>query len=297
MRPWLRRAMVLAIAVAGAIALVTQWDRVRDEATELTAGALLGAGAAAAAAAIASMLAWRAVLHDLGAPLPAAAGARLFFLAQLGKYVPGGVWPVVTHMELGREYDVRRHRTAAALAVTTALSIVTAALLAAALLPLAAGDRAADYAPLLAVVPLIAVTLHPRVLARILEWGLRRLGREPLERAPTWRGVLVATAWLSAMWLLFGGHAWLLARDLGGDGAGLLALCTGAFAVAWSAGFLFLLTPAGLGVREAALVALLAGEIGASGATVLALASRLLLTAADLALAALAALLARRAAR
>ncbi len=44
------------------------------------------------------------LLNDLGSPLPPAGSLRVFFLGQLGKYVPGSVWPAVAQMELGRDY-------------------------------------------------------------------------------------------------------------------------------------------------------------------------------------------------
>ena len=42
-----------------------------------------------------SFLIWRGTLAVLGNRLPIRPGARLFFVTQLGKYLPGAVWPVV----------------------------------------------------------------------------------------------------------------------------------------------------------------------------------------------------------
>jgi hypothetical protein len=61
-----------------------------------------------------SFLGWRAVLADYGGRLPLAGGLRVFFLSQLGKYLPGSIWPAVAQMELGREYKVPRRVSAAA---------------------------------------------------------------------------------------------------------------------------------------------------------------------------------------
>ena len=38
-----------------------------------------------------------------GSPLPLAVARRVFLLAQLGKYLPGSVWPVLAQTELGRD--------------------------------------------------------------------------------------------------------------------------------------------------------------------------------------------------
>jgi uncharacterized membrane protein YbhN (UPF0104 family) len=82
---------------------------------------------------------------------------------------------------------------------------------------------------------------------------------------------------------------WLLSDRLGAhDGAGVLR-AIGGFALAWCVGFVAVVVPAGAGVREVLLVAVLAPVIGAGGAIAVALASRLLTTAADLMTAAAAA--------
>lgn len=60
------------------------------------------------------MLAWRSILRGLDSPLPVRPSARVYFVGQLGKYVPGSVWTVLTQMELGRDHNVPRRRSAAA---------------------------------------------------------------------------------------------------------------------------------------------------------------------------------------
>jgi uncharacterized membrane protein YbhN (UPF0104 family) len=57
---------------------------------------------------------------------------------------------------------------------------------------------------------------------------------------------------------------------------------TGGFAVAWCAGFLLVVAPAGAGVREAALVLVLGGTLARPQAWVVALVSRLLFVVGDL---------------
>jgi uncharacterized membrane protein YbhN (UPF0104 family) len=57
---------------------------------------------------------------------------------------------------------------------------------------------------------------------------------------------------------------------------------TGAFTASYLAGLLALVAPGGIGVRESVMILLLQGPIGLAAATVLALASRVLLTLAEL---------------
>ena len=71
-------------------------------------------------------------------------------------------------------------------------------------------------------------------------------------------------------------------------------LVVAAYAAAYAAGFLALLTPAGLGIREGVLVVALAPVLPAGPALVVALVSRLWMMLVELAGAALTHLLARR---
>ena len=94
-----------------------------------------------------------------------------------------------------------------------------------------------------------------------------------------------ATLLYLPVWLLLGTSFWLCARGLIAVPVSDLALYIGVFAVAWLAGLLAIYAPGGLGVREAVLVALLHGRIGAGDALVLAAASRLMLILVDVLLA------------
>ena len=49
----------------------------------------------------ANLQAWQVLLAGLGSPLRTTTAGRIFFIGQLGKYIPGSVWPILTQMELG----------------------------------------------------------------------------------------------------------------------------------------------------------------------------------------------------
>jgi hypothetical protein len=206
----------------------------------------------------------------------------VFFFGQLGKYLPGSVWPLLAQMELGRGYKVPRRASGAAVMIFMLLILGTGLLVAALALPFLAGDALRRYGWTLSVLPVAAVLLYPPVLNRILAAGLRLARRDPVPNPLSLRGVLGAVGWSLVAWVLYGVHIWILARMLGAHGAGLLARSTGAFAAAWCVGFLVVLAPAGGGAREAALIVLLGTGIGTARATVIAVVSRLLLTIGDL---------------
>ncbi len=293
-RQLLRGLLVAAVLGLLTVVLLRNGAALRRSAQELSPVALGLALLAVLAGLGCGMLAWRTVLADLGSPVPLPAAMRIFFLGQLGKYVPGSVWPIVAQMELGREYGVPRTRSGVVGLVAVALSLVAGLLVAAVTLPFLSAHALAAYWPAFLAVPVLGVGLLPVVLNPVLDRLLRLARRGGLERPLSGRGVLTALGWSGGTWACFGLQVWLLLRDLGPARASLLPLAVGAFALAWTVGFLVVVAPAGAGVREVVLVLALAPGASRAAALLVALTSRALMTLGDLVWAGAAVLRSRR---
>jgi uncharacterized membrane protein YbhN (UPF0104 family) len=231
---------------------------------------------------------FQVTLAGLGSPLSLVQAGRIFFLGQLGKYVPGSVWPIVVQMELGADAGVPRSSTVLTLLFLYLLYTTSAGLVSAGCLPWVT-DLVPVWLAALAVLVGIALLLPP-VLNRIIALGLK-IVRQPSRPQFELRPILSSFGWALVMWTGFGLHILLLAHDLHPPlTRHLLLLCVGGYTLAWICGFLFILAPAGGGVRELVLTALLAGTVGHDAAFAVALVSRLMTTVADLVCALIAAL-------
>lgn len=283
------RVGFLVVALGfGVWAVVSQWEAISDGLSRLS-WPLLGLSLVAVVGALlAGMLMWRALLADLGSPLRLADAAKIFFIGQLGKYIPGSVWPVLAQMEMGKDHGIPRARSAAAFFLTYPIYLATGLLVAVATLPAFAGDSVAGYAWLLLLLPVLAVGLHPKVVNGVLNLGFRLLRRPPLERPLTARGVLTSTGWAFAGWAAYGVQLAVIVHGLGATGPRAVALSFGAFSLAWCLGFVFVLAPAGAGVREVAMVAALAPVLDQGSAIAAALVSRVVVSVGDLVCAAFA---------
>jgi glycosyltransferase 2 family protein len=280
----LRLIVAVVFLAVVAVVLAGQWRQARPLLGRLDAPVLLASWALVLAGIYATFRSWRAVLADLGGALPQAPAMRVFYLGQLGKYLPGTVWPAVTQMRLGRDYRVPPRASGAAFVVFMLLLIGTGLLVGLPVIPLLGRDAADEYRWLALVVPLFALALSPPVLNRVMAVALRWARRPPMPAPLTPGGVLRGAGWAVLSWLCYGGQVYLLARTLGAHGGALLWLqCTGAFAAAFVSGPLLLVVPAGAGVREAALLLLLGSTVTAPVAAVIAVVSRLLFVAGDLA--------------
>lgn len=204
--------------------------------------------------------------------------AKIFFLGQLSKYVPGRVWGVVTHIAHGREAGVPAAQMTSAYLLSLALTVLTGTgvglLAAPAALPghwlwlclPALGFLACAVWPVLATRPIAAVA---------------RLVRRPVEPPPD-RAVRLAILFAVAAWLASGVHLWLLVLALGAPVWSGLASAIGAFALATVVSSLAVIVPDGWGVRELTITAALATVLPAGLAATAALASRLVCVLAEL---------------
>jgi uncharacterized membrane protein YbhN (UPF0104 family) len=252
------------------------------------------AGLAVAVAMAFIMQSWRVLMIDLGSDLPLPAAARIFYLSQLGKYVPGSVWVLLAQVDLGREHKVPPRRSATVGVLILVLSNAAGLLAALLTLPLAGEGLARRYWWAFAAVPPLLAVLHPRLLNPLLARGFRLIRRQPPGEPLSLAGVVRSIGWSLLAWLAYGAQVWLLAHDLGAGGARLLPLAVGGFALAWAVGLLVVLAPAGAGVREAVLVVTLAPVLNVGGALLVALVSRVLMSSGDLVLAGAAVLAERR---
>jgi uncharacterized membrane protein YbhN (UPF0104 family) len=233
-----------------------------------------------------TLLAWRAVLADLGSPLSLRSAVAVFGVSQLGKYVPGGVWNVVAAAEVGAGHSVPRSRSATSMLVAVAVSVASGAAVGAVALPFVSAGALGAWSWVVWAAPAVVVVLAPPVLNRLIGLAVRVARRDAPEHPMTWGGLGRAAAWSVAGWLVAGLQLWVLCTGLGlPPTARTFALATGGWALAWTAGFLFVVAPAGAGVRELVLAAVLAGALSGPAAALAVLVSRVVLTLVDLAFA------------
>ena len=283
LRRWVRVAVgILAVGLLGG-ALWQQRTGLADALERMDLPAVLLSGGLALIALLASMLAWRAVLLSAGHRLPLPTAARLYFLTQIGKYLPGSVWPVVAQMDLGREQGISAAVSGVAAVLNLVVGVGTGVVVGLVSL-LVSGRATGAYWWLVFTLPLLLALLHPRVIRTTVN-SILRLARRPVRDVRlAGRHLSEAAAWSLAMWLLFGLHVHVLVTAVGGPGA--VARSVGAYALAWVAGFLVFFAPAGAGARELSLVVLLSPPLGQPEALAVAVLSRVISIIADVAAAA-----------
>lgn len=222
--------------------------------------------------------AWTSFVRALGSHIRLVPALHAYYLGQLGKYVPGGVWAVVGRGEWARRAGVPGAVAYSSTMLSMGTAYVAASVVAGSTLLVTGRIDTVGWVGLgvVALGPLGILALHPRVVAAAAELVRRLGGREIRLDVPAWGESVGIVAWQTTAWIGIGTGTWLTGTGLGMDlpwTSLLVATC-----VSWTAGFLFLPAPGGIGIREAAFVAVLGGTPESAA---LALSARLVFVVAD----------------
>ncbi len=211
--------------------------------------------------------------------------ARVWFTANLARFLPGAVWQFASLAVMSGRYGLSTMAAAATVLLEQIVLLFTGLLVLAALTPSVLHARWWQAALVVAAV-LGAVGLAlPRPGGRLGRWIEARVPAVGLlwsQLRPAQLGAF--TVMLVLPWILYGTAFRLLAVGLLDSPAGSWSDYVAAFTGSYVAGVIAVFAPAGLLVREAALVkALMTVGVGGADAVILAVASRVWLTLLELA--------------
>ncbi|HLV25126.1 MAG TPA: lysylphosphatidylglycerol synthase domain-containing protein [Gemmatimonadales bacterium] len=294
-----RAARLLALAAVLWLAwslLSGQWSELRSQPLELSPRwGMIAASCGVVLLTYALLVElWRRLLRTWEQELAVIPAARVWFVSSLGRYVPGRVWQIGAMAVLARREGVSAVAATGSAVINTVVNIaagmVVAVLTGASLLDQAlvadgaaassGGLQPSEVALLLAGAGFIALLLLPWFLP-LLSRVLRRLTSREFELpAIDFRILWILVAGHLAGWALYGIAFRLLTVGLLGSVTGASFAYIAVFTASYIVGYLALLTPGGLVVREVAMIAALtgAGLTTPVEASAVAIASRIWLT-------------------
>ncbi|MFD4235143.1 lysylphosphatidylglycerol synthase domain-containing protein [Streptomyces sp. NPDC058542] len=287
-----RRSRVLRTAAALVLIAATAFavgGSLRGAGTEMAEAAgrpggvllLIAALLANAAGLVLSMLSWRVLVVDGGSTARTSDTARIFFIGVISKFVPGRIWGVLAHIQLGKAVGIAPERMIAAFGLGLVIGMTTGAAAGLLVAPAVFGTGAWVFAPL--VLLAAAAVARPGWVGRLVAWTMR-LARRPdgaAEGSP--RALRLSIGWACASWAVSGLHLWAIAVLLGAPPLLSLPVCVGGFALATVAGSLAFVLPDGWGARELVLLAPLGAVMPLSAATAAVIASRLVCVLSEVA--------------
>lgn len=283
---WLQLLFLATVLVFGGLFVARRWPGVQGALTRLSPPAVAASFVLAVLGTFTNMVSWWVWFADFGARLPLPGAARVFFVGQLGKYIPGSVWSILAQAELGRRYRVPRSVSVTVSILSVAIAVFGGVVFGVVLVPIGIPDFALKYWWVALVVPVYVAVLQPRVVRAVIDVAFRIIPHHAApEQGPTYAGLGRAVAWQMVSWLLFGLHAWLLLVGLGVPLLRALPVAVGAFALAYSVGLVAVAVPNGAGVREAVFTVMVGLVTTPTDALAVALVSRVMLALLDFGLA------------
>ncbi len=226
---------------------------------------------------------WRWVLGALGGSLPFGAAARIWFVSNLARWIPGAFWQLGAMTEMTRRRGVPVTISTSAAVLITIVNLFTGLAVATAFMATTPTMLHARGRLIVAACALTLV-LMPLVAPKLIGLARRVTGREIAIPRLGLRPVIVAAISTTTAWLAYGVAFWIMTRAvLPGDWRDLPG-CIAIYTASYLTGLLNP-APAGVGAAEGMMV-LLAPQLGVATtaeAAVLAVVVRLWRTALEIA--------------
>ncbi len=230
---------------------------------------------------------WRALLAGWNARLPYAVASRIWFVSNLGKYVPGKVAQIGTMAVMANQAGVSPIAASASALINALVNVSVGIAVAVVTGWSAIGALSRGHASLGIVVVVIVIgglLLLPLVTPQLLSVAARITGRELGVTALPRRAIFVAIIGNVVAWLAYGAAFQLLVAGVIGHAGGNPADYIAAYASSYVLGYLALFAPGGIGVRDVSIAASLPalGLATPPQAAVIMVSSRLWLTVLEL---------------
>lgn len=287
-RTFILRALAVVVVAFAGLYLWKQWQSASREQLRVSLDVpwLLLASAIVLATYALLIETWRRVLAAYGSPISFIDASHVWFVSNLGKYVPGKIWQITAMTAMMTRLGARVVDAGSAAAVITVVNV-----LAGFAIVLAAGsgllrtlgpnyERATILATIILVVALLAAPWTVRLSSRLAS---RALGRQLTLVVPA-KATWISLAGCLASWAAYGLAFQFFVRALIGHANGPWSAYLAAYTLSYLVGYLTLFSPGGLGAREVVLASALQALHLTTGpeAAVITVASRLWLTVLEI---------------
>ncbi|HEY3133381.1 MAG TPA: lysylphosphatidylglycerol synthase domain-containing protein [Gemmatimonadaceae bacterium] len=225
---------------------------------------------------------WRRILVAWDSHLPFWDAARIWFLSNLGKYVPGNIWSLTAMGVMAKRRGLSAIAAPGASVIMQTVSLATGVVVV-----MVTGAKLLGE-PLLVGLSVLALAIvllaAPRFLPPLASWISGLIGREIAPPSVPATSIWTAAVAGTLSWLFYGIAFQLFVRGLLGAAPGELSSYIAVYTAAYILGFISPIAPAGLGVREFTLAAFMTqlGLANEADAALVAIAARLWLTIVEL---------------
>jgi len=260
----------------------SHWDQIKDyqwrvDILKLVLSVVLGVITLVVMAGV-----WKLIIAGFGHQLSLGKSFRVFYLSNLGRYVPGKVWQLLGILYLAKKEGIEPETAGASFLVVQLFAIPASFLvfaLAAQFEPDLIIERFAvlgSYSGWLMAVGMLAfcgtLVMFPSVVLKLANRLLRLIGRPQVEFRLDKSVALTVLLGYCLGWIMYGMAFWLFVSSVAPQTELGPIAAIGLFNAAYQIGYLALFAPGGFGPRELVMGLMLTPFVGAIGPAVAVLA-------------------------
>lgn len=226
---------------------------------------------------------WHKMLLHLDSVISYKATFRIWFVSALLRYLPGKVMGVLSMVYLCEKEGISKTTTLSSGAMNQGFSLLSGLSLGLAYFMIHPSDAITNEVILWAVIVMIAFfAFTPLLLKKVINPFFQKRNWTNIDWRLSWSKFGYFFVTYLFVWGLFGIGFYFVVKSVTTISYGLIFEMVAIFTISYLAGFLAIITPGGLGVREGLMTALLMSHMPMPVAIVVAGIARIWLTVAEL---------------
>lgn len=227
---------------------------------------------------------WRKLMHYMSYDLSYGDAWEIFYIGNLGRYVPGKLWTIAGMAYMGKKAGIPATVAGTSAVFAQAYSMLSSFVFF--VLFLIFNDTQYSTKKLVLLLPFFFIAaivfIFPGNLERTLNAVLKRFGRNPVRLGITTLEAVKITACYVVSGVIYGLAFWIFILSIAGTGHVGAIFSISASNLAYWVGYLAFFVPGGLGVREGFLILLFSDILPGGVFIIIAGLSRLLVTLIEL---------------
>ena len=285
----MNRKKLLTILIIGIIFyflgryLWLHWNKLTQYQWDINIGSLVISYVVLLFYAVLTVYIWKLLIKKLGSDLSFGKSFKIMFLSQMPKYIPGKVWGSLSRIYLCQKEGVSKQVSSASIIYETGLALVAGLIFGLSLLFIYIDKGIiSKYIPVFYLIPFILLILHPKIFTKIANFILNKLKAESLIVSFSFWQMLLLVGLYLINWVIMSVALYYFVNSIYTVGISKFPIIVGIFAISVITGQISFFVPAGLGVREGVMTALLSLYLPLEIAIVIAIGSRIWMASGEL---------------
>ena len=227
---------------------------------------------------------WCILIRAFGHRVTVVQGFKVSYVVNLGRYIPGKVWPILGQVYMLRKINVTQEEAITSWGIATILGLPGAFLAGCItiwfypqMLEQTLGENI-GWGPVAAILTVIigsvVLALAPQKTMLPVNFLLKLLRRKPVQLKLSIKVIFEVYGGYFLSWVLYGVAFYTFVNAIVADAPVPPVAGAGAFVMAYIIGWLALFSPGGIGVRELVLITVLSPFLGTAVASGVAVAGR-----------------------